>query len=202
MRARWFAAAAGIAALIACAASLALVAETLPSPAKAAPVDPRPAYCDDPTGTDDLERAGSVAAIFIQSTVFSDGDRVAAECSYDLVTTAFRQGDTRAEWKQGNIPVVPFVVDFLGPGYVSSAARSVTPVYRTKLGLPCDPVAQADVCELKEVSAEIVCQGVAEHRPVQTVFLIRLVKRQGDWKISYWQPLPSLGGLGGPSSAR
>ena len=154
------------------------------------PVDPRPAYCDDPEG-EGLDRAGSVAAIFVISTVLSDGKRQAPECSYDLVTRALRGKETRASWKAGNIPVTPFVVDYVQPGYVNSYAVDGSIVqkdYQGNDGQPCDPNATIE-CYSTRVEAVIAIEGSYEHQPIGAEFLIELVFRGGEWRVDFWQPI-------------
>jgi hypothetical protein len=55
--------------------------------------------------TDDVRRdVGVVAAEFVATAVL----RTNTERSYDLTDEAFHQGLTRAQWRTGNIPVVPY----------------------------------------------------------------------------------------------
>ena len=163
----------------------------------------RPAYCDNPEG-EGIAAAGSVAAIFVRSTVFSDGKRIAPECSYDLVTDRIRQGKTRAQWRAGRISVPPFVVDYLGPEYVGSYAvdGSVKAVYRTPLGLHCE--VESETCLLREVSAVIVVEGVHMQQRLHELFHIRLVYGHGGWKVDLWQAddAGANGGAMGPSTIR
>lgn len=201
MRSR-YAVAAAIVALLALGASLAGISQLLPEPkavaAKAKEV--RPAYCADPVG-EGIERAGSVAAIFVQSTVLSDGKRAEPECSFDLVTPELRRGETRASWKAGTIPVVPVVVDYLDkPGYVTSYAvdGSILPEFTGPTGKPCD-VAGPE-CWPTAVEAIIVVEGVYRKEQVQAAFLIRLVERSGAWLVEYWQPLVDGSTPGPPQS--
>jgi hypothetical protein len=200
MRARFVAAA--IVAMLAFAGLTAYAADRkFGQPATAAvKAEKRPGYCKHPSGQGVI-RAGSVAAIFVLSTVLSDGERAAPECSYDYVTDALRLGDTREEWARGDIAVIPMIFDTIEPGYVQSYALpgTIRAVHRTKLGLSCNPDTTPD-CLPKEVSALIVVEGIYRREIAAQQFLIRLVFRDGDWRVSYWSPLAS-GGAPGPSSA-
>ena len=57
-----------------------------------------------PFRKDDRTAVGVVVGSFIESAVLRDH----VERSYDLADLQLRQGISRAEWRTGNIPVVPF----------------------------------------------------------------------------------------------
>jgi hypothetical protein len=158
------------AAALACLAVLA--ASTQLPEANPAPVEIAPAYCEKPSGFG-VERAGQVAALFVLTTVISDGAR-SPECSFDYTTAELRQGKDRREWEAHN-PVAPFVVDF--PEAVESGLKPGTSV----------AVVRRDGRAV-QVSAQLVVGGPYRNEWVQQEFLIRLVF-EGEWRVDYWGPL-------------
>lgn len=145
------------------------------------PVSLRPAYCDPITGVGRL-RAAAVVEMFVLTTVFSDGHRPAPECSYDYVTDALKRGDTRAEWAEGNIHVVPFVVDYLDSNVVRSGVKPGSVRWSHNA-----------------LEVVIVMEGVLDRAIVRQEYLLRLVHR-GEWKVNFWQPLFTPAGPTGPNA--
>jgi hypothetical protein len=132
-----------------------------PKPTAAKPV--RPASCEDPEGSG-VTRAGSIAAIFVTSTVVRvNGEGRNPECSYDFVTSELRQGKGREAWKNTN-PVPAFPVDYRDS--VESGLVEGTEV----------------VVEPKMVTAILFIRGVRARKVVYEEYLIRLVKRDG-WRV-------------------
>jgi hypothetical protein len=148
-----------------------------PKPSAAKPV--RPAECEDPEGSG-VTRAGSIAAIFVTSTVVRvNGEGRNPECSYDFVTSELRQGKGREAWKNTN-PVPSFPVDYRDS--VESGLVEGTEV----------------VVEPKMVTAILFIRGVRARKVVYEEYLIRLVKRDG-WRVEFWGVSVEPGGFGPPA---
>jgi hypothetical protein len=148
-----------------------------PKPSAAKPV--RPAECEDPEGSG-VTRAGSIAAIFVTSTVVRvNGEGRNPECSYDFVTSELREGKGREAWKNTN-PVPSFQVDYRDS--VESGLVEGTEV----------------VVEPKMVTAILFIRGVRARKVVYEEYLIRLVKRDG-WRVEFWGVSVEPGGFGPPA---
>jgi hypothetical protein len=148
-----------------------------PKPTAAKPV--RPAECEDPNGSG-VTRAGSIAAIFVTSTVVRvNGEGRNPECSYDFVTSELRQGKGREAWKNTN-PVPSFQVDYRDS--VESGLVEGTEV----------------VVEPKVVTAILFIRGIRARKVVYEEYLIRLVKRDG-WRVEFWGVSVEPGGFGPPA---
>jgi hypothetical protein len=148
-----------------------------PKPELAKPV--RPVSCEDPIGSG-VTRAGSIAAIFVTSTVVRvNGERRTPECSFDFVTSEIREGTTREGWVNAN-PVPTFPVDYRDS--VESGLVEGTEV----------------VVEPKMVTAILFIRGVRARKVVYEEFLIRLVKRDG-WRVEFWGVSVEPGGFGPPA---
>jgi hypothetical protein len=148
-----------------------------PKPEIAKPV--RPVSCEDPIGSG-VTRAGSIAAIFVTSTVVSvKGEGRDPECSFDFVTSEIREGTTREGWVNAN-PVPTFPVDYRDS--VESGLVEGTEV----------------VVEPKMVTAILFIRGVRARKVVYEEFLIRLVKRDG-WRVEFWGVSVEPGGFGPPA---
>lgn len=74
----------------------------------------------------DRAAAQAVAGRFVKTAVL----RRHAEIAYDIVAPAFRQGTTRAQWRRGEIPVVPYPA-----GDASQVRWRGSYSYRNRLGL-------------------------------------------------------------------
>jgi hypothetical protein len=154
-----------------------------PPPEIAKPL--RPVACDDPVGMG-VERAGSIAAIFVDSTVVSVYGKRNAECSFDLVTEQMRGGRSRAQWKQRN-PVAPFPIDYR-ESVESGLAEDV--VVLDKKGKPCE---QAEGCRPFEVSALLYVGGPRDRVTVSEIFQIRLVLTPKGWRVAFWGSVDGAG---------
>jgi hypothetical protein len=152
----------------------------------------RPAACADPVGMG-VERAGSVAAIFVDSTVVSVYGKRSPECSFDLVTEQIRGGKSRARWKRAN-PIEPFRIDSL-ESIETGLAEDV--VVLDKKGKPCE---QAEGCRPFEVSAVLYVGGPRDRVTVSEIFEIRLVLTPKGWRVAYWGPIDGAG-VGAPRVA-
>jgi hypothetical protein len=153
----------------------------------------RPAACDDPIGFG-VERAGSVAAIFVNSTVVSVYGKRNPECSFDLVTEQMRGGRTRAQWKQRN-PIKAFPIDYR-ESVESGLAEDV--VVLDKKGKRCE---QAEGCRPFEVSALLYVGGPRDRVTVSEIFQIRLVLTPRGWRVAFWGPVDGGAGVGSPRVA-
>jgi hypothetical protein len=185
-----------LAALLAAFASMAGLKYATSSPAPP-PVPLRPAACDDPEGLG-VERAGSIAAIFVTSTVISVNGKRSPECSYDLVTDEVRQGKSRSEWKTAN-PIGPFLVDYRES--VDSGLVSDVVVDYRRAGVKCkvgDYEAPPQGCRPVAVQAELYVAGARDRVLESAEFLIRLVLTPKGWRVDYWGPLVKAGGVGPP----
>jgi hypothetical protein len=149
-----------------------------PKPSAAKPV--RPAVCEDPIGSG-VTRAGSIAAIFVTSTVVSVNGKRSPECSFDFVTSELREGKDREGWVNAN-PVPAFPVDYRDS--VESGLVEGTEV----------------VVEPKTVTAILFISGVRDRALVYEEFLVRLVKRDG-WRVEFWGVSVEPGGFGPPAQA-
>ena len=178
------------AAILGCALTVFAFTQLAPAP-KPAAVDPRPALCDDPEGQG-VARAGSVAAIFVLSTVVSEHGERNPECSFDLVTAELRQGLSRAEWKRAN-PINPIDVD-----YRSAVESGLVSDVRTGFNKPGCGAGDAG-CWISSVTAELFVAGPVGRSFVAGEFLIRLVLTSGGWRVDYWGPIAAGGGVAGPS---
>jgi hypothetical protein len=147
-----------------------------PKPSAAKPV--RPLSCEDPIGSG-VTRAGSIAAIFVTSTVVSVNGKRSPECSYDFVTSELREGKDREGWVNAN-PVPAFPVDYRES--VESGLVEGTEV----------------VVEPKRVTAILFVSGVRDRALVYEEFLVRLVKRDG-WRVEFWGVSVEPGGFGPPA---
>ncbi len=128
--------------------------------------------------------AGVVVREFIDQAVL----RKNPGASWELVTPSFRQGLTRAQWRTGNIPVVPF------PTEDFAEARSMLAYsYLDRVGL--------EVALLPKPGAETPA----------TVFTLELrpvgAGSRKHWLVSSWAPAPTLNprpplSAGGPTVAQ
>lgn len=190
------------AAVVGCAGALAVghsIPEAKQEAPRAAVVAPKlPAYCPRPRG-EGVPRAGSVASIFVESTVISNLDPSArrhryTECSFDLVTAGLRQGKNRSDWRHHN-PIAPFPVAAGDSFRHYPEDGTVKVTYRTNLNLPCK--APSESCFPSEVEAIIWIEGSYERIVVSQAFTIRL-EYVGEWKVAAWTPM--LGGSVGAST--
>ncbi len=88
--------------------------------------------------------------------------------AYKLVTEAIRQGQTLAEWKTGNIAVIPYPVD----------AVKYAPM---KIDFSYPKEALVEIALLPKANAKIKAQ----------LFQMDLVKRNGKWLVNGWYPKSS-----------
>jgi hypothetical protein len=108
--------------------------------------------------------ATAVARRFIETAVA----RKNLPAAYKLVTQEIRQGQTLAEWKTGNIAVVPYPVD----------AVKYAPM---KIDFSYPKEALIEVALLPKANAKIKSQ----------LFQMDLVKRGGKWFVNSWSPKSS-----------
>jgi hypothetical protein len=108
--------------------------------------------------------ATAVARRFIETAVA----RKNLPAAYKLVTEEIRQGQTLAEWKTGNIAVVPYPVD----------AVKYAPM---KIDFSYPKEALIEVALLPKANAKIKSQ----------LFQMDLVKRGGKWFVNSWSPKSS-----------
>jgi hypothetical protein len=108
--------------------------------------------------------ATTVARRFIETAVA----RKNLPAAYKLVTEEIRQGQTLAEWKTGNIAVVPYPVD----------AVKYAPM---KIDFSYPKEALIEIALLPKASAKIKSQ----------LFQMDLVKRGGKWFVNSWSPKSS-----------
>jgi hypothetical protein len=112
----------------------------------------------------DLMAAAAVAEGFVDTAV----RRTHTDRSYRLVTDSLRQGQTRAQWTRGNIPVVPVA------GAVIERAKLI--MYR--------PLRHPS-----EIGWLLVVSGYS--------FWIELVKDE-QWRVDYWAPALAAAWLSPP----
>ena len=108
--------------------------------------------------------ATTVARRFIETAVA----RKNLPAAYTLVTEEIRQGQTLAEWKTGNIAVVPYPVD----------AVKYAPM---KIDFSYPKEALIEVALLPKANAKIKSQ----------LFQMDLVKRGDKWLVNGWSPKSS-----------
>lgn len=105
-----------------------------------------------------------VARRFIQTAVA----RKHLPDAYNLVTNAIRQGQSLAEWKTGNIAVIPYPVDDV----------KYAPM---KIDFSYPKEAMVEIALLPKANAKIKAQ----------LFQMDLVKRGGKWLVNSWYPKSS-----------
>lgn len=160
----------------------------------------RPLACDDPEGFG-IERAGSVAAIFVTSTVIAEKGKRDPECSFDLVTAKLKQGKTRAQW-QRSPGIQPFLIDYRESAD-SGLAEDVDVDGVCPDGGPYPPqnasaeVLKARNCTATSVTAILYIAGPRGLNMVSELYRIHLVLRNQKWLVDEWAPLEP-GGTGQP----
>ena len=105
-----------------------------------------------------------VARRFIETAVA----RKNLPAAYSLVTSEIKQGQTLAEWKTGNIAVIPYPVDD-----VKYAPMKI------------------DFSYPKEALVEIALLPKANAKIKSQLFQMDLVKRGGKWFVNSWSPKSS-----------
>jgi hypothetical protein len=121
----------------------------------------------------DRKAAIRVASRFVDTAV----RRERTHESFDLVSTGFKQGLTRAQWATGNIPVQPYPVD--------GARWKLDYQYANEIGL----------------QVYVVPDSGVQLRPM--VFLLTMRRgSQGRWLVDSWVPRPGSDGASNAAPAQ